>query len=184
MSLPRLPISDGTGSSLDEFVATVGMMGAFMLAIFGFSRRSRGGRNKTIGMGMIALALVVGAAAFVVPVRYLRARPAKIRIASTATLRILLPTPGQVVHRPTLDLAVDLKGGKIIQLASTKLKPDEGHLHVSIDGSLVSMTFGVAQQVDIRGLKTGEHTLEAEYVAADHGPFVPRVRQSVTFKVA
>ena len=36
------------------------------------------------------------------------------------------------------------------------------------------MTYGLVQLVDIRGLAPGEHTLEAEFVAADHGPFDPR----------
>ncbi|HEY3208529.1 MAG TPA: hypothetical protein VGL18_01855 [Actinomycetota bacterium] len=30
----------------------------------------------------------------------------------------------------------------------------------------------------------GRHVLEAEFVAADHGPFNPRVRTSVAFRVA
>jgi hypothetical protein len=40
------------------------------------------------------------------------------------------------------------------------------------------------QLVDIRGLSPGEHTLEAEFVAADHGPFDPRVTAQTTFTIA
>jgi hypothetical protein len=37
--------------------------------------------------------------------------------------------------------------------------------------------------VDARGLSPGDHTLEAEFVAADHGPFDPRVVVHTTFTI-
>jgi hypothetical protein len=43
------------------------------------------------------------------------------------------------------------------------------------------MTFGLVQELDVRSLAPGPHTLTAEFVAADHGPFDPRVIASVTF---
>ena len=77
-----------------------------------------------------------------------------------------------------------LDGGRIVDAASTTLTPDTGHIHLSLDGRLVSMTYGLVQLVDIRGLAPGEHTLEAEFVAADHGPFDPRVTARTTFTIA
>ena len=38
--------------------------------------------------------------------------------------------------------------------------------------------------LDLTALSPGHHTLEAEFVAADHGPFDPRVAASVTFTKA
>jgi hypothetical protein len=52
---------------------------------------------------------------------------------------------------------------------------------LSLDGALVSMTYGTAQTIDVAGLSPGEHTLEAEFVAVDHAPFDPRVRATQTF---
>jgi hypothetical protein len=40
---------------------------------------------------------------------------------------------------------------------------------------MVSMTYGVVQLVDLTGVAPGPHLLRAEFVAADHGPFDPRV---------
>ena len=74
-----------------------------------------------------------------------------------------------------------LTGGHIIETATTNLTPDTGHIHLSIDGTLVSMTYGLVQVVPIQNLPPGKHTLEAEFVAADHGPFDPRVTSSVQF---
>jgi hypothetical protein len=110
-----------------------------------------------------------------------RPRPATIRPASTATLQILNPTEGQVVPGELLRVRLSLQGGRIVDAASTTLTPNAGHIHVSIDGRLVSMTYGVTQLVEVVQLAHGEHTLTAEFVAADHGPFVPRVIATVTF---
>ena len=77
-----------------------------------------------------------------------------------------------------------LTGGRIVASASTTLTPDTGHIHLSLDGKLISMTYGLVQVVDLSGTATREHTLQAEFVAADHGPFDPRVTAAVTFTKA
>jgi hypothetical protein len=43
------------------------------------------------------------------------------------------------------------------------------------------MTYGTEQIVDLSGVGPGTHTLTAEFVAADHLPFSPRVQTSVAF---
>lgn len=112
--------------------------------------------------------------------------PSGARPASTATLAIDEPSSGQVIAAKDtqLDVVMTLDGGTIVNTASTTLTPDTGHIHLSLDGTLVSMTYGLVQLVDISGLSPGEHTLEAEFVAADHGPFDPRVTASATFTIA
>ncbi len=61
------------------------------------------------------------------------------------------------------------------------LRGDEGHIHVSVDGQLVAMPLVTSYQVT--NLVPGSHTVEAEFVAADHLPFSNRVVAAVTFQV-
>lgn len=112
--------------------------------------------------------------------------PSGVRPASTATIGFDQPASGHVVRAndAQLDVVMTLDGGRIIDAASTTLAPDTGHIHLSLDGKLVSMTYGLVQLVDIQGLAPGPHTLEAEFVAADHGPFDPRVTARTTFTIA
>jgi hypothetical protein len=65
---------------------------------------------------------------------------------------------------------------------TTELSPDEGHLHVLLDDTLISMTEGLEQR--IRDVEPGLHRLTVEFVATDHAPFDPRVVAVTTFEVA
>lgn len=104
------------------------------------------------------------------------------RPASTATLSFERPTSDEMERGDELDVVLDLQGGRIVQTASTDLSPDTGHVHLVLDGKLASMTYGTVQAIDLRDVPAGEHLLEAEYVAADHGPFDPRVIAKVRFR--
>jgi hypothetical protein len=104
------------------------------------------------------------------------------RPASTASLSFERPRPDEVVHGDELDVVLDLQGGTIVQTASMNLTPDTGHIHLLLDGKLVSMTYGSVQAIDLRDVPPGEHLLQAEFVAADHGPFDPRVLAKVRFR--
>jgi hypothetical protein len=103
------------------------------------------------------------------------------RPASAATLAFEQPTPDEMERGDELDVVLELQGGRIVQTASTNLTPDTGHIHLVLDGKLVSMTYGTVQAIDLRDVSPGEHLLEAEFVAADHGPFDPRVIAKVRF---
>ena len=102
------------------------------------------------------------------------------RPTSTGVLTIVSPENGERVSGGTAQLEVDLQGAQIVDQTSTDLRPDEGHLHVMLDGSLVSMSSGTSQQ--LTGLTPGEHLLQVEFVAADHAPFDPRVLAAVSFE--
>jgi len=168
----------------NETLATVLLGGGFWLGVGTVNRFRHKAfpRVPTWGaalMGVGSVGLIV--AGLVVPVA-LRPRPAAIRPASTATIAILNPTADQMVSGELLRVRMDLQGGRIVPTATTTLTPNTGHIHVSIDGHLVSMTYGLTQVVEVGSLDPGPHTLTAEFVAADHGPFVPRVVASVTFE--
>jgi len=102
------------------------------------------------------------------------------RPRSTATLTIVQPTAGAVLSGTTVHVQLGLTGGRVVPETSTNLKPDLGHIHLSVDGKVISMLYGVVQDVPVA---KGTHLLTAEYVAQDHFPFNPRVIRSVTFAV-
>ena len=62
---------------------------------------------------------------------------------------------------------------------SLHLIPNEGHIHLYLDGSLLAMT-GLDTQIIVL---PGPHTLRAEFVAVDHGPFRPPVVATEMFRV-
>jgi uncharacterized protein DUF6130 len=111
------------------------------------------------------------------PTATLGARP-----TSTAKLSIVSPTNGQVVHGSSLELKTRLEGARIVPATSTNLRPDEGHVHVILDDSLVTMTAEL--QTHLADLTPGQHVLQVEFVANDHAPFNPRVIDKVSFEVA
>jgi hypothetical protein len=103
------------------------------------------------------------------------------RPASTATIHILQPTPGEVVAGSSLLVEVEVPGGRIVPQASRTITPDTGHVHLSVDGKIVTLLAGLS--FEIKDVMPGRHLLQAEFVAADHGPFNPRVIATATFKV-
>jgi hypothetical protein len=85
------------------------------------------------------------------------------------------------VDGPTVEVAVELTGATLIEEVTTDISPDEGHVHLSLDGETISLLAGLEET--IKRVEPGTHLLEVEFVAGDHGPFEPRVLQSVTFEV-
>ena len=135
------------------------------------------------GVAFLSLAVVV--TAFIVPrmlfpgpVTYTPGGP---RPASTASLTIVKPTDGEHVTGSQLEVVMRLTGGTIVQTTSTNLQPNTGHIHLSVDGRLVSMTYGELQSIGLSSLQPGPHTLTAQFVAAAHGPFTPPGVAKATF---
>jgi hypothetical protein len=73
-----------------------------------------------------------------------------------------------------------LDGGRITKIVSKNLQPDVGHIHVRLDGRTITLLGSLTEPVPVT---PGGHVIEAEFVAADHGPFNPRVIAAVTFTV-
>ena len=101
------------------------------------------------------------------------------RPSSPAVLKILAPKTGEVIHGNSTELKLSLKNAKIVPATTTHIVPTQGHVHVYLDNKLVSMNFGLSQQ--LTNLTPGQHFLRCEFVASDHGPFDPRVITSTTF---
>ncbi len=103
------------------------------------------------------------------------------RPSSPATVRIGQPSSGQTVTGSSIHVVIDLQGATIVPATTTNLNPTEGHLHLYLDNVLVSMNYGLEQDVPVH---PGTHFVKAEFVAADHAPFAPRVWSSdVVFTV-
>jgi hypothetical protein len=103
-----------------------------------------------------------------------------VRPSSPATVAILSPTNGQVVHGSDVRIRVELTGAKIVPATTTDIVPTKGHLHVYLDDQIVSMNFKLTG--DIGDVTPGMHVLRVEFVASDHLPFDPRVFTAVTFE--
>ncbi|HEX4863400.1 MAG TPA: hypothetical protein VFV02_04960 [Acidimicrobiales bacterium] len=97
-----------------------------------------------------------------------------------AKLFIVSPSPNQVTG-PNVPVQFDVQGAIVSPPQKNKLAPNEGHIHVTVDGRLVSMSYGTSTEV--YGLGPGMHTLQAEFVANDHLPFADRVLTVVLFTV-
>ena len=107
--------------------------------------------------------------------------PSSDRPSSTAKLSIVTPKVGEVVHGSSVDLHVKLQGAKLVPATTTNIVPDEGHLHVILDDTLISMTQGLEQTIP--NVSPGDHRIMVEFVASDHAPFDPRVVSVVAFEV-
>ena len=135
-------------------------------------------RAGRVGFGALALGCLV--LATVVPF-LIHATPLLNRPTSSARLQFVSPRAGEVIEGDPATASVELRldGGKIVPTSSLHLVPNEGHIHLYLDGALLSMTGLDTQIIVLPGL----HTLRAEFVAIDHGPFRPPVVAVVTFRV-
>lgn len=109
------------------------------------------------------------------------------RPSSPAELTIVEPEPGAVHPPDDVPVRLELENAEVIEEVSTDLRGDEGHIHLVLDGETVtflgSLDENLAELVEGGTLEPGMHILEAEFVAADHGFFLPRVITTVTFQV-
>jgi hypothetical protein len=104
------------------------------------------------------------------------------RPSSTGKLTIDAPRNGQTVKGSNLTLKLDLKGARIVQPTTIKIRPDQGHVHVMLDGKLISMNYRLSEQLP--KLTPGTHLIQVEFVASDHLPFDPRVLAQAAFQVS
>lgn len=103
--------------------------------------------------------------------------PSITRPSSPAVITIDEPTPGETVSGTTVHVVLSLTGARIVTQTTTNIRPDEGHVHLFVDNVLVSMNYGLQQDLPVH---PGTYVLKAEFVAADHAPFNPRVVSAQT----
>jgi hypothetical protein len=175
-----IPLGHGSGGSFDELLLLAGGSLLTFGIVRAFDKKSAT-RRRSAGIAMIVAAL--GLVALPIFFRFGAQPTAKVRIASGAQVEIISPSPGALVRGSFLDVVVRVRGGKLVPATTTRLKPDEGHLHLSVDERLYSMTQGEHQRVNLNGMTPGEHLLQVEFVALDHGPFNPPVIAVSTFTV-
>lgn len=143
-------------------------------------RRSR--RARRAGARVLCLLLLVAGACGGGGSKEERPGPAStVRPSSTAKIAIVSPKNGDEIAGSTAVLRFTLDGGRIVEGTSKDLKPDEGHVHVKLDGVTVTQSAGTTMPLE--NLKPGRHIAEVEFVAADHFPFDPRVAATVVFRV-
>jgi len=97
------------------------------------------------------------------------------RPSTSAVVAITAPAVGASVTGPSVHVVVTLTGAQIVQATSTDVRPDQGHVHLYVNSQLVSMNYGLEQDIT---LAPGTYVLKAEFVASDHVPFNPRVWSS------
>ncbi|HLY35963.1 MAG TPA: hypothetical protein VKU35_04545 [Candidatus Limnocylindria bacterium] len=98
------------------------------------------------------------------------------RPSSPAVVTIVEPKPNETVNGTTLHVVLSLEHAKIVNQTTTNIRPDEGHVHLYVNGVLVSMNYGLTQDLPVH---PGTYALKAEFVASDHAPFNPRVWSAV-----
>jgi hypothetical protein len=139
-------------------------------------------RYKIIATGMLLLALSATACggereAGGGP----RAASSAHRPRSRAALAIISPRNGEVLTSPRVTVRIRLRGARIVKTTSSNIDPRKGHIHVSLDGKIVSMDYGLRDTIP--RVPAGTHVMRVEFVASDHLPFDPRVLQQVAFEV-
>jgi hypothetical protein len=152
-------------------------MGAGAGSYWLYQRRGQPLRGAAaVVLGLVALGCLGTATAVPVIFHVSVGRP-----STTAELHVLSPRAAEVFRGDpaTIPVGLRLERGKITPVTSLHLLPNQGHIHLRLDGSLVSMT-GLEAQIRAG---PGQHTLQAEFVAMDHGPFHPRVIATVSFQV-
>ena len=174
--------------AVDESLSVAMLFGALWIGWVGWSRLKGKGFPRLpswAGPGLMVLAGGLAVASALVPRALFPATAPVVsgsRPSSTATLTFTDPNDGQIVTGDEVEVVIELQGGRIVEGSGTDLTPDTGHVHLVLDGQLVSMTYGLVQVVDLGEVPPGSHTLQAEYVAADHAPFDPRVTAAVRFE--
>jgi hypothetical protein len=102
------------------------------------------------------------------------------RPVTPARIQIVAPTPNQETG-PDVTVQVKLTGAREVPQQAGEVRPDEGHIHVALDGAVVAMAYQDTQV--LKGLTPGQHSVQVDFVAVDHVPFRNRVTAGVLFTV-
>ena len=162
----------------------VGWIGWSRLRGTGFPRLPRWGAWATIGVAATLVITATFVPRMIVGTGIPTAVAGAPRPSSPAILTFVDPRRNAKVSGDDMTVRMDLQNATLTPLTTTAITPDTGHIHLSMDGTLISMSGDTLQVIDLRNVTPGEHTLTADFVAADHLPFNPPVTSSVTFERA
>ena len=177
-------LADGAGQAANATVLLLGAALVGWLAVRALRGKALLRMPRAVAWGGVAAAVALAGLALLLP-SLVSPAPNAARPSSKATIDIVSPTEDEVFEG-TADapahvlMEIRVLGARIVPLTSTRLRPDEGHVHLFLDGSLVSMTAGTTASLDAG---PGTHVIRAEFVASDHGPFDPPVQATVRFVV-
>ncbi len=131
-------------------------------------------------LAAIVLAGCGGGGATVAPTAGTSSAPASTgpRPSSPAVVAVVQPANGASVVGTSVHVVLSLTGASIVSATTTDIRPDQGHVHLYVDNVLVSMNYGLEQDLPVT---PGTWVLKAEFVAADHAPFNPRVWSTEVF---
>lgn len=182
--MPSTILADGSGQTLPqkgvETLLLLGCLGLVWAAVRVRDVRLLG-RPRIASRALAVMAVAALALAFVIP-SMLGVKIASLRPSTNASVTILSPKPQQVLrgNPATVRVRLRLVGARIVSETSTHLVPDKGHIHLYLDGELLTMTYATSTTIYAY---PDSHRLEAQFVAVDHGPFSPPVTASVRFTV-
>jgi hypothetical protein len=178
--MPFAHIVQGPGEALGLlFVSLTAVFGVAAFYLFNppGTQRPRRSLGK-VAAGLAAASVVLAYASPIVITRtWAASRP-----SATARLEILSPMAGDVFQGDPATVPVQLRlvGGKLTPSSSTGVAPNVGHIHVYLDGKLISMSTALSGRIAVG---PGSHALRVEFVAGDHGPFNPPVETTASFRV-
>jgi len=166
----------------------IGLLFVSLAALFGlatfvlFESKERGPHRRALATGAAVLTGASVVLAYAFPL-IIKGPSTLFRPHATARLAVRSPSSGEVFRGDPAMVPIEmvLMGGKLVPGTTRKVVPNVGHIHVYLDGDLLSMSTSMRDQIEVR---PGEHLLEAEFVAGDHGPFNPRVRAKVSFSAS
>lgn len=170
-SFPAPVVLTSEGLFFDGMGAAVG---AYWVAHY---REGTSGRIAVVGLSASA----VGCLGLATALPFIIGPGSLSRPTSTGQLAIVSPRPAQIFQGDpaTVPVSLSLSDATIVPVTTIHVVPNQGHVHLYLDGSLVTMT-GLEASLSVG---PGTHTLRAEFVASDHGPFRPPVTAEVTFEV-
>jgi hypothetical protein len=157
------------------FLAGMGTaIGAYWVA---HHRDGTSGRVAAVGLGVAA----VGCFSMATVLPFIIGPGSLSRPTSTGQLAIVSPRPAEIFQGDpaTVPVSLSLSDATVVPVTTIHVVPNQGHIHLYLDDSLVTMT-GLEASLSV---EPGTHTLRAEFVASDHGPFRPPVTAEVTFEV-
>lgn len=102
-------------------------------------------------------------------------------ISTDVTISIVSPEEGAVVPADEdLMIEVEIVNGALVS-GSTSTDPNEGHIHIYVDGQVVAMPTTESDTiVPGTNLPPGEHEVIVEFTQANHTSFAPPVQTAIT----